>query len=103
MNLIHRYLCRSAQWKKAVETLIFPWVLDNVDLGANVLEVGPGPGVTTDLLRKRVPQLTCVEVDPLLAGWLSRRMNGGNVTVLCHDATAMPFADGTFDSAVSFT
>ena len=103
MNLIHRYVCRSAQWKKTVETLIFPWVLNKVDLGENVLEVGPGPGVTTDLLRTRVPRLTCVEVDPALAGSLARRMEGQNVTVLCQDATAMPFANRTFDSAVSFT
>ena len=53
MNLAHRWLCGSAYWRKAVETYILPWVLDGLDIGANVLEVGPGPGVTTDLLRGR--------------------------------------------------
>src|SRR5258708_13948422 len=62
MNLIHRYICRSAQWKKTVETRIFPWALKDVDLGSNVLEVVPGPGVTTDLLRTRLPRLTCVQI-----------------------------------------
>ncbi|HEX6463051.1 MAG TPA: rRNA adenine N-6-methyltransferase family protein, partial [Vicinamibacterales bacterium] len=63
MNLAHRYLCRSKYWKKAVETRIVPWVLEGVDLGSNVLEIGPGPGVTSDLLRGRVKHLTCIEID----------------------------------------
>jgi hypothetical protein len=53
MNLAHRWLCRSAYWRNAVETYTLPWALDGLDIGANVLEVGPGPGVTTDLLRVR--------------------------------------------------
>jgi hypothetical protein len=74
MNLAHRWLCRSAYWRKAVETYILPWVLDGLDIGTNVLEVGPGPGVTTDLLRGRVDRLTCVEIDRAFADSLSRRM-----------------------------
>lgn len=103
MNLSHRWLCRSAYWRKAVETYILPWVLDGLDIGANVLEVGPGPGVTTDLLRGRVERLTCVEIDRALADSLSRRMSGHNVTVVRQDATAMSFPDASFDGAVSFT
>jgi SAM-dependent methyltransferase len=86
-----------------VETYILPWVLDDVDLGSDVLEVGPGPGVTTDLLRSRVGHLTCVEIDRALAASLSRRVAGQNVTVLCENATAMSFPDAAFDAAVSFT
>ena len=103
MNLAHRWLCRSAYWRNAVETYIFPWVLDGLDIGANVLEVGPGPGVTTDLLRERVECLTCVEIDRAFADSLSRRMSGHNVTVVQQDATAMSFLDATFDAALSFT
>ena len=103
MNLAHRWLCGSAYWRKAVETYILPWVLDGLDIGANVLEVGPGPGVTTDLLRGRVERLTCVEIDRAFADSLSRRMIGKNVTVVRQDATAMSFPDATFDGAVSFT
>ena len=103
MNLAHRWLCRSAYWRKAVETYILPWVLDGLDIGANVLEVGSGPGVTTDLLRGRVEHLTCVEIDRAFANSLSHRMSGHNVTVVRQDATAMSFPDATFDGAVSFT
>jgi len=103
MNLAHRWLCRSAYWRNTVEKYIFPWVLDGLDVGANVLEVGPGPGVTSDLLRRRVERLTCVEIDRAFADSLSRRMSGHNVTVVHQDATAMCFPDATFDAAFSFT
>jgi SAM-dependent methyltransferase len=103
MNLVHRYLCRSDGWRRTVETQILPWALNGVDLGANVLEVGPGPGLTTDLLHQRVTHLTCVEIDQTLADSLSRRMAGANVTVLREDATAMSLPSASFDGAVSFT
>ncbi|TMF08216.1 MAG: class I SAM-dependent methyltransferase, partial [Chloroflexi bacterium] len=82
---------------------MMPWVLRDVNLGANVLEIGPGPGVTTDWLRERVPALTCVEIDPELASSLKRRLGGTNVTVAEGDATQLSFPDASFDSAVCFT
>jgi SAM-dependent methyltransferase len=103
MNFLHRRLCSSSGWKTTVETHIFPWVLEGIDIGSQVLEVGPGPGVTTDLLRTRVERLTCVEIDPGFAAKLSRRTAGQNVTVLCEDATHMSLPDAVFDGAVSFT
>ena len=103
MNLIHRRLCRSDRWKNTVERFALPWTLEEVALGANLLEVGPGPGVTTDLLCKRVEHLTCVEIDTAMADSLKRRTAGSNVTVLCEDATAMSLPANSFDSAVSFT
>ena len=103
MNFLHRRLCASDGWKTKVETRIIPWVLEGVDLGGNVLEVGPGPGVTTDLLRDRVERLTCVEIHRGFADSLRRRTSGQNVTVLCEDATAMSLPDAGFDAALCFT
>ncbi|HEX7359576.1 MAG TPA: class I SAM-dependent methyltransferase [Bryobacteraceae bacterium] len=103
MNRVHRYICRSGFWKRKVEAEILPWALAGVDLGTTLLEVGPGPGVTTDLLRTRVPQLSCVEIDRKLAASLADRMQGSNVQVFCDDATALPFAAASFDTAVCFT
>ena len=102
MNLVHRWLCNSANWKNVVETYILPWTLEGVNLGADLLEVGPGPGVSTDLLRTRVARLTCVEIDRSYAGKLRRRAPE-NVRVLCEDATRMSLADGSCDAAVCFT
>ena len=68
-----------------------------------MLELGPGPGLTTDLLRKRVPHLTAIEIDRRLAESLGSRLNGSNVQVVKGDATEMPFADAQFSSSVCFT
>ena len=103
MNLLHRWLCRSAYWRAKVEERILPWALDGVGLQGSVLEIGPGPGVTTDVLRRRVERLTCVEIDRRLASSLARRMAGSQVAVLCEDATHLSAADASFDAAVCFT
>jgi SAM-dependent methyltransferase len=103
MNLIHRWLCRSAGWRKQLETDVVPWVVRNVDLGFDVLEVGPGPGLTTDLLRPRLTHLTAIEIDAGLAQALHARLRGSNADVIQGDATAMPFSDACFSGVVCFT
>ena len=103
MNRFHRWYCRTGHWRHAIQDQILPWVLGDVDLGDHVLEVGPGPGLTTDVLATRVPKLTAVEIDPDLAARLRDRFAGTNVTVEQGDATAMPFPDATFSGAVSCT
>ena len=103
MNRFHRWACRSSWWKKTVESKLLPWALKGVDLGPDLLEVGPGPGLTTDLLRQRASRLTAIEIDARLADALKQRMQGTNVTVVEGDATRMPFETGSFSAAVSFT
>src|SRR5271165_3952413 len=103
MNLLHRWLCSSSRWKRTVEQFVLPWTLEGLDLGSRVLEVGPGYGAITDILRGRVAQLTCVEIDAKLAEHLRRRTLTQNVTILCEDATRMSLPDSDFDAAVCFT
>jgi SAM-dependent methyltransferase len=103
MNREHLELLASDAWRDVLRDLIFPYALGDVDLGADVLEVGPGPGTTTDLLRGRFARLTAIEIDEGLAASLAERLAGTNVEVVQADATAMPFPDGRFSSAVSFT
>lgn len=79
------------------------WVLDGLELGPEVLELGPGPGLTTDQLRRNARYVTAVEIDPVLAESLSRRLQGSNVTVLQGDASSLPFEDEKFSAVVSFT
>ncbi|HEV2417546.1 MAG TPA: class I SAM-dependent methyltransferase [Terriglobia bacterium] len=101
MNRIHRWLCRSARWQKLLENKVMPWVLTDVELGPDVLEVGPGPGLTTNLLRKNAARVTVLEIDSALAESLGARLRGSNVTVIEGDAAAMPFGDATFSGAIS--
>ncbi|MGC1361626.1 MAG: class I SAM-dependent methyltransferase [Silvibacterium sp.] len=103
MNLLHRWLCSSSRWKHTVETHVLPWAFEGLELGPNVLEVGPGYGVTTDRLHDLVEHLTCVEIDSALAEKLRHRTAGQNITVLCESATEMSLPDATFDGAVCFT
>jgi SAM-dependent methyltransferase len=72
-------------------------------LGDDVLEIGPGPGLTTDLLRQRVTRLTAVELDPTLAAPLKDRLAGTNVEVLCADATVAGLETARFSAATCFS
>jgi SAM-dependent methyltransferase len=103
MNWFHRQVCRSGRWRRRVEGQLLPWALQGVDLGDDVLEVGPGPGVTTDLLRGRTRRLTALETDAAAAAALQKRLNGSGVGVVHGDGSAMPFADGSFSGVVAFT
>ena len=102
MNAYHRWLCQSASWQASLRQLL-PWALEEVDLGDHVLELGPGPGLTTDILRTRVSQVTALEIDPRLADSLKQRMATTNVRVMQGNATAIPFEEHKFSAVVAFT
>ena len=101
MNEAHLVFCASPEWRQMVEEIVLPAALDGVDLGDDVIEVGPGPGFTTDVLRTRVARLTAVEIDTALADALATRLEGSNVTVICADATHLDLPDDRFTGAVS--
>jgi ubiquinone/menaquinone biosynthesis C-methylase UbiE len=103
VNKEHLVYCSSDEWADAVKRWIIPGALEGVTLGDDVLEVGPGPGRTTDILRHMTARLTAVEIDPDLAEALRVRMAGTNVEVMEADATALPFPDARFTAALSFT
>jgi SAM-dependent methyltransferase len=103
VNPAHLELCSSAEWAEAVEQWVIPHALDGIELGDDVIEVGPGPGRTTDVLRTLVAHLTAVEIDPDLARVLSTRLVDTNVDVVEADATDMPFPNERFSGAISLT
>ena len=103
MNRFHRWFCGSDGWRALSARRLVPWALEGVDLGADVLELGPGPGATTDALRSLALRVTCVEIDCRLATALSRRYTSGRIGVVCGDAAALPFRDRSFDAVVSFS
>ena len=88
MNKNHLTYLASPEWAQALRADLLPWLETVADLGDDVLEVGPGPGLTTDLLRERVAAVTAVEIDPALAAALAARLAGTNVDVIHADATA---------------
>jgi SAM-dependent methyltransferase len=103
MNDLHLELLASPGWKQYLEEDLLPWVLGATDLGDDVLEVGPGPGLTTDLLRLKTDRMVALELDDALASALSRRMAGTNVDVVHGDATASGLPAGRFSAVTCFT
>ena len=103
MNELHLNFLGSADWAKMLETDLLPWILEAGDLGDDVLEIGPGPGLTTDLLRDRAPHVTAVEVDDDLAAKLTERLAGTNVDVVHADATNSGLPSDRFSTATCFS
>lgn len=101
MNDAHLTLCASAEWAALVRDDLLPWVLGDDHLGDDVLEIGAGPGLVTDLLVARAPAVTAVEIDPALASALRARLP--QVEVITGDATALPLPDARFSAAACFT
>jgi len=94
--------CASEEWRTVVRQTILPVALRDVELGDDAVEIGPGPGFTTDILLTKTAHLTAVEVDEALAAALAQRLGGGNVDVVVGDATALDFAASHFTGAASF-
>jgi SAM-dependent methyltransferase len=103
MNRAHLEVLASPWWANYLETELLPWALGATDLGDDVLEVGPGPGHTTDLLHRQVPRLTAVEVDGDLTAALAERLAGTNVEVVHADATKSGLPTDRFSAATCFT
>jgi ubiquinone/menaquinone biosynthesis C-methylase UbiE len=82
---------------------LLPWALQGIDLGDDVLEIGPGPGLTTELLRGRTWRLTALEVDADAATALQKRLSSCGVRVAKGNGAAMPFPDASFSGVVAFT
>jgi SAM-dependent methyltransferase len=101
MNPNHDQLCGSPEWAAYIQDEVLPVVTARADLGAEMLEIGPGPGAATAWLRQRVGRLAALEQDEAAATALAGKFPGVEVTV--GDATAMSYPDGSFDSVGLFT
>lgn len=102
MNEGHQF-CDSPEWRAIVRDEVIPWAVRDVDLGEDVLEIGPGYGATTDVFAQLLPRLTAVEIDSELANRLQSRFADSHVEVVHGDATQLSFPDGRFSGAVCFS
>lgn len=103
MNEAHEELCSSADWGRYLGTDVLPRLFSEVELGGHLVEIGPGFGLATDVLRTKVERVTSVEIDQGYAARLAERFADTNVHVVLGDATALEFPDASFSSAASFT
>lgn len=95
-------VCSSGWWARGVESKLLPWALDGVELGDDVLEIGPGFGATTRVLSRRPGALSVLELEQRYCEKLRRTLDG-EVEVINADATDMPFEDARFSAVVCFT
>jgi ubiquinone/menaquinone biosynthesis C-methylase UbiE len=102
VNQQHAELCTSPEWESYLHREVLPH-FSALDLGENMLEIGPGPGAATEWLRLRVKNLTIVEIDEDAGRRLRDRFAGTNVAVITDDATALEFDDASFDAVGCFT
>jgi ubiquinone/menaquinone biosynthesis C-methylase UbiE len=103
VNRLHHWYCSREAWKRHVREDLVPAALDGIELGDDVLEVGPGFGPATEVLSRRAGSLTALELDPVLAGPLRDRYGGSSTEIVEGDGTAMPFEDASFSGAACFT
>lgn len=107
MNEEHLALCSSPQWAEYLTDDLLPWVLGDHELGDDLLEVGPGPGLATDILRRLVARVTAAELDADLASKLGVRLTerpgAGQVRVLVADAISLPFRNAAFSAVACLT
>src|SRR5215472_8659547 len=87
VNSNHDKLCGSPEWAAYLQDEVLPAATAGVDLGQEMLEIGPGPGAATGWLCQRVARLTALERDEPAAAALAARFPGVQVTV--GDATRM--------------
>ena len=98
----HLAFLDSERWTQMLRNDLLPWLLAEGGLGDDVLEIGPGPGRTTDLLRELAPAVTAVELDPRLARRLGERLAGTPVEVVHGDARRSGLAAGRFSAVACF-
>lgn len=103
MNEVHLQYLASDEWAETLKTELLPWVERVGDLGEHVLEIGPGPGRTTDLLRERAKHVTAVEMDEALAAELRARLAGANVDVLTGDGSNTGLDPDQFSTVTAFS
>lgn len=102
MSKVERAFCCGALWQTSAGAVIRSLPADR--LGDDVLEIGSGGGEVTERLLRRLTgiRVTSTDLDPAMIEASSRRLRDRpGVTVLAADATALPFADASFDSVVS--
>jgi SAM-dependent methyltransferase len=102
MNRVHNMYCSSERWARDAESKLVPWGLNGVDLGDDVLEIGPGFGATSRVLARGPGRLTILELEEDYCERLRGEL-GERAEVLQGDATRMPFGDNRFSGAASFT
>ncbi len=95
--------CSSPEWATFLQSEVLAPLAASVDLGDELLELGPGPGAATSWLCRRVKRLLAIELDPEAAERLRREHEDSNVEVRVGDSSRTGLDPECVDSVASFT
>lgn len=103
MSALEAAFCRSAPWRVVARRLV-PWATQGVPLAGSVLKVGGGGGAMAEAILAARPRLRLTTTDTDLAMVRSgqRRLARSAAQALRADAIALPVADESFDTVLSF-
>lgn len=102
MSKVERAFCCGALWRTGTGTVVRS--LPDGALGQDVLEIGSGSGAVAEQLARSHPgsAVVATDLDPVMVSAAGDRLREmPNAEVRTADATALPFADASFDSVVS--
>ncbi len=106
---LEKRFCLSGLWRIATQRAVIPWIVSFTDnelpADADVLEVGSGGGFNAETFLRRFPEwrVTATDYDPEMVELARRRLTrfGDRVVLGQADATALPYADASFDLVLS--
>jgi ubiquinone/menaquinone biosynthesis C-methylase UbiE len=101
MNTLENFFCSSSLWRYLTKHRLLPGVLSGANLGDHLLELGAGFGAATGALRERVARVTSLEYSHGSAVKIKARHDAVAPRIVQGDAARLPFADGSFSSAVA--
>src|SRR5436309_1748183 len=106
MSRVAQLVCRSAPWRGIAGHVVLPWALQGRELHGDVLEIGCGSGAMAAAMLDRAPtiRVTATDFDTSMVDAATARLSGfgDRASVRRADATALPFADESFDTVVTF-
>lgn len=106
MSDLESVFCRTRLWRSFARRVVVPRVLRDAE-GHEVLEIGCGSGaMAAEVLRAR-PEITryvATDVDPAMVELARRQLAdfADRAEAQVVDASGLPFADGSFDTVVSW-
>jgi len=106
MTKFEAVLCRSAPWRAVTRRVVLPWALQGLRPDGEMLEIGAGSGAMAEQLLESFPStsVTATDLDDEMVASIAARLApfGGRAIARQADATALPFADCTFDAVLGW-